>query len=93
MPHIIWEGNNNEFGTSHDHPDIPENAVKLRNADGFIEKALPYGIAPMIICMLTVFLKSFLNKQPPIQPLFLIPAFVIGFIIALPLHELMHAIC
>ncbi len=93
MPKIVWEGNKKEFGTLHESPEIPENAVKLRNADGFIEKAILYGIAPMMICMLTVFLKAFLNKQPPIEPLFLIPAFIAGFIIALPLHELMHALC
>lgn len=93
MPQIVWEGNKKGFGTSHDCPDIPDNAVKLRDADGFIEKALPYGIIPMVICVLSVFLKAFLNKQPPIEPLYLIPAFVIGFVVALPLHELMHALC
>jgi hypothetical protein len=38
-------------------------------------------------------IKAFLNKQSPIDPLFLLPSFVIGFIIALPLHEFMHALC
>lgn len=41
---------------------------------------MPYGIAPMIICMLSI------------EPLFLIPAFVIGLFVALPLHEFMHAV-
>lgn len=93
MPKIVWEGNKKSFGTSHQSPTMPENAVKLRDADGVIERSLPYGVLPMMICMLAVFLKAFLNREPPIEPLFLIPAFVIGFIIALPLHELMHAIC
>ncbi len=93
MPNIVWEGNKKEFGTLHSCAEIPQNAVKLRNADGFIEKALPYGVAPTVICMLAVFLKAFINKQPPLEPLFLIPAFIIGFLIALPFHEFMHALC
>lgn len=93
MPTIIWEGNKKEFGTSHKCSELPENAVKLRESDGFIGKAMLYGIAPMMICMMSMPIKVFLNKQSPIDPLFLIPAFVIGFIIALPLHEIMHALC
>ena len=93
MPTIIWEGNKKKFGTSHKCSELPENAVKLREADGFIGKAMLYGIAPMMICMMSMPIKAFLNKQSPVDPLFLIPAFVIGFIIALPLHEIMHALC
>ena len=93
MPKIVWEGNKKQFGTSHQSPTIPERAVKLRSADGFIGKATLYGIIPMMICMLTVFLKAFMNREPPIEPLFLIPAFVIGVFVALPFHEVMHALC
>ena len=93
MPTIIWEGNKKEFGTSHKCSELHENAVQLREADGFIGKAMLYGIAPMMICMMSMPIKAFLNKQSPIDPLFLIPAFVIGFIISLPLHEIMHALC
>ena len=90
---IVWEGNKKEFGTSHQSPPVPQNAVKLRDAEGFIGKAMPFGIAPMMICMLAVFIKAFINKEPPISPISLIPAFLIGFIIALPLHEFIHAVC
>ncbi len=90
---IVWEGNKKEFGTVHQSSPIPQDAIKIRDAEGFIGKALPFGIAPMMICMLVVFLKAFTNKGPPISPIFLIPAFLIGFIIALPLHELVHAVC
>ena len=54
MPTIIWEGNKKEFGTSHKCSELPENAVKLREADGFIGKAMLYGIAPMMICMMSM---------------------------------------
>lgn len=90
---IIWEGNKKEFGTSHQSPPVPQNAVKIRDAEGFIGKALPFGIAPMVLCMFAVFLKAFINKEPPISPIFLIPAFLLGFIVALPLHEFAHAVC
>ena len=90
---IVWEGNKKEFGTVHQSPPVPQDAIKIRDAEGFIGKALPFGIAPMMICMLVVFLKTFTNKEPPISPIFLIPAFLIGFIIALSLHELAHAVC
>ena len=90
---IVWEGNKKEFGTAHQSPPVPQNAVKIRDAEGFIGKALPFGIAPMALCMLAVFLKAFINKEPPISPIFLIPAFLLGFIIALPLHEFAHAVC
>ena len=90
---IIWEGNKKEFGTSHSGPLIPEGAVLLRKTDGFVEKSLPYGVLPAIICGLTVFLKAFLNKKMPVEPIFLIPAFVIGILVAMPLHEFLHALC
>ena len=90
---IVWEGNKKEFGTTHGKPSFPQNAVKIRDAEGFIGKAVPFGVVPMMICMLAVFLKSFTNKGSQISPLFFFPAIVIGFIIALPLHEFTHAVC
>ena len=93
MPKIVWEGNRKSPGTSHQSPPIPGNAEILRSADDFIGKSLPYGIAPMLLCMLAVFLKAFFHREPPVDPRFLIPGFVTGMLVALPLHELMHALC
>ena len=90
---IVWEGNKKEFGTQHPSPPVPQNAIKIRDAEGFVEKALPLGIIPMVLCMLAMFLKAFINRDMPISPLFVLPAMVMGFIIALPLHELAHAVC
>ncbi|EUB12795.1 PF11667 family protein [Shuttleworthella sp. MSX8B] len=90
---IVWEGNKKEFGTSHQSPPVQQNAVKIRDAEGFIGKSLPFGIAPMMICMLAVFLKAFTSKEAPISPIYLVPAFLIGFMIALPIHEFAHAVC
>ena len=93
MPRIVWEGNKKEFGTSHESPALPEGAVKLRDADGFLIRSLPCGIVPMLICMLAVFFKAYTNRDVPIEPLMVVPAMAAGFIAALPLHELMHALC
>ena len=93
MPTIIWEGNQKTFGTSHQSPPIRKGAVKLRGADGFIGKSMVFGIVPCLLCAFAIFLKAFVNREPPIDPVFLAPAFVIGILVAMPLHELMHAIC
>ena len=90
---IVWEGNKKEFGTQHQSPPVPKNAVKLRDAEGFVGKSVPFMILPIMLCMLAMVLKAYINKESPISPVFLFPAFLIGFIIALPLHEIAHAVC
>ena len=91
MAKIVWEGNRKKFGTSHQSPSVPHNAIKIREGNGFIKRAIPFGILPMIICMVAVITKAYFNKEPPVSPVYLILA--IGFIIALPLHEFAHAVC
>ena len=59
----------------------------------FIKGAIPFGVLPMIICTVAVVMKAYFNKEPPISPIYLIPAIVIGLILALPLHEFAHAVC
>ena len=93
MPEIVWEGNRKEWGLPHDGEPLHENAVRIKTAGNVFRDSIPYGIPPMLICFLAVFLKAFLNREPPIDPVFLLPALVIGMTVALPLHELMHAIC
>ena len=93
MAKIVWEGNRKEFGTSHQGPPVPQNAIKIREGDGFIKRAIPFGILPMVMCMVAVVMKAYFNKEPPVSPVYLIPAIAIGFIIAIPLHEFAHAVC
>jgi len=93
VPKIVWEGNKKEWGLPHDGEPLHENAVKIKTSGNVFRDSIPYGIPPMLICFLAVFLKSFLGKDSPIDPLFILPAVVIGMIVAMPLHELMHAIC
>lgn len=93
MPKIVWEGNQKEWGLPHNGELLHPNAVKIKTSDNFFKDSIPYGIPPMLICFLTVFLKAFMNQESPIDPLFLLPAWVVGMVVAMPLHELMHAIC
>lgn len=93
MANIIWEGNRRKLGTWHPSKPVPQNAIKIRDADGVIEKATPYAILPMLICMATVVIKAYIYGESPVSPVYMIPGFVVGLIIALPLHEFAHAIC
>ncbi len=93
MANIIWEGNRREFGTSHQSPPVPQNAIKMRDSEGFIGKAIPFGILPMLICMAAMVIKAYINREPPVSPVYVIPALAVGFIVSLPLHEFAHAIC
>lgn len=93
MPKIVWEGNRREWGEPHTGEALRENAVKLNTSDKPFTDSIPYMIPSMVICFAVVFLKSFFTRSMPFSPIFFLPAFVIGFLVALPLHELMHAIC
>ncbi len=93
MANIVWEGTRKEFGTSHRSLPVPKNAIKIREGDGFIKRAILFGILPMLICMAAVVMKAYFNKESPVSPVYLIPAIAIGFIIAHPLHEFAHAVC
>lgn len=88
-----WEGNRRELGTSHQSPPVSKNAIKIRDSEGAIGKSLPFGILPMLICMAAVVIKAYINREVPFSYVYIIPAIVIGFIVALPLHEFAHAIC
>lgn len=87
------EGNRKEFGTSHQSPPVPQHAIKIRDGEGLLKRAIPFGICPMIICFAVMVVKAYVHKEPPVSPVFLLPAIAIGCIVALPLHELAHAVC
>ena len=92
MAKIIWKGNKKEFGTVHKSPQVPQNAVKIRDAYGFIGESFTWYNTDGNLYVGSFF-KAFINKESPISPIFFIPAFLVAFIIALPLHEFVHAIC
>lgn len=93
MPNIVWEGNQKEWNIPHTGEQLKEGAEKIKTSENLFVDSIPYGVPPMVICILAVFLKAFLNREPPIDPFYILPAFIIGMAVALPLHELMHAVC
>ena len=93
MPKIIWEGNKKEWGLPHDGEALKQGALKIKTSENIFIDSIPYGIPAMLICFFVVFLKAYIIREPPISPLYIFPSFIIGMLVALPIHEFMHAIC
>lgn len=93
MPKIIWEGNRREWNAPHTGEPLHEGAQKLKMSENVFRDSLPYGIPAMLICFLAVFLKTYIYREFLFAPQYFLPAFIFGFLFALPLHELMHAVC
>lgn len=92
MAKIIWEGNQ-PWDKKYEGMPLHSNAKKIKKPKNIFTVSLPYGILPMIICFLAVFFKTRSAQSFLFDFRFILPAFIIGFIFALPLHELFHALC
>lgn len=92
MPRIIWEGNRDGDRDTPDAP-VPENAKRLDRPDDIVNASLSYMILPCAACFLAVFVKSRAVGAFPFDLRFAPLAFLVGFIVALPLHELLHGLC
>ena len=93
MPKIIWEGNQREWNIPHKGEPLHKGAEKLKTSENMFRDCIPWGIPGMLICFAAVFLKSFLCRDFLFAPAYFVPAFLIGFLVALPLHELVHSVC
>lgn len=91
MPKIIWEGNQDWEKEFQDQP-LPENAVKINRPDDILKTSLPYGIVPMAICFIFVFLKKNASEGFIFDLRFMPVGFLIGFLL-IPVHEFLHAVC
>lgn len=92
---IIWEGNQDwdkRFETFADEP-IPENAAEIKTPKDKFKASVPYMILPCLICMVIVFIKTWLAKTFLFNVWFVPLSFLIGFLVALPVHEYLHALC
>lgn len=91
MPKIIWEGNQE---WDKDFPDVPisEKAVKINRPDDILKSSLPYGIIPLAICFVSVFIKKNASEEFIFDLRFMPIGFLIGFLL-IPVHEFLHAIC
>ena len=93
MPKIIWKGiikSENDFPTA----DIPENAKKLDSEEDLKKmqiKVLPFMIPSVLICFISIFVKTFMTNEKVINISFLFIGVIIGFFLII-VHELLHAI-
>ena len=93
MPKIIWKGiikSEDDFPTA----NIPENAIKIDSEEDIKKmqmKALPFLIPSILICLICMFVKTFIAHQQVIYISFLLIGLVIGFILLI-VHEFLHAI-
>lgn len=93
MPKIIWKGiikSENDFPTA----DIPKNAKKLDSEEDLKKmqiKALPFMIPSVLICFISIFVKTFMINEKVINISFLFIGVIIGFFLII-VHELLHAI-
>ena len=101
MAQIIWDGNKNwenvwdgkqPWDREIEEKSIPENAVLIDRPDDIIKASIPYMIIPCIVCFVAIFTKK-AQSDEFIFNLWLMPlSFIIGFFVAMPLHEFLHAI-
>ncbi len=92
MPKIKWLGIFHEEIAVHQRGNLLPGAVKLTtpSTEAMMLKALPMilpSVAVVFVCMLG---KTMFTRQPP-QMLAVLAGVVLG-IVALPLHELLHAV-
>ena len=93
MPKIIWKGiikSEKDFPTA----DIPKKAKKLDSEDDMKKmqiKALPFMIPSVLICFISIFVKTFMTNEKVINISFLFIGVIIGFFLII-VHELLHAI-
>ncbi|MDD8037607.1 MAG: metalloprotease family protein [Thomasclavelia ramosa] len=93
MPKIIWKG---IIKSESDFPiaDIPKNAKKLDSEEDIKKmqiKALPFIIPSILICFISMFLKTFIASEKVINVGFLLLGVALGFLLII-VHELLHAI-
>lgn len=91
MPTIIWEGNQ-EWNKDFSDMPIPERAVRINRPDDILKSSLPYGIIPLAICFVFVFIKKNASDVFLFDLRFMPIGFLIGFLL-IPAHEFLHAIC
>lgn len=90
MPEIKWVGVIRDPDV-YESGRLPENAVKMNMPENIQTAALPFMVLPALICIGSVFLKSYFSRQNIMHPLWVLAGLAIGFLL-FPLHELLHAV-
>lgn len=92
MPKIQWEGNGDREKSFPQLP-LPKNAKLLQRPADPVRGSTPYMILPGILCFAAVFVKARLAGTFLFDPWYAPLAFLVGFLVAMPLHEWLHGIC
>jgi hypothetical protein len=92
MPKIQWEGNG-DWEKSFPELPLPKNAKLLQRPADPVRGSTPYMILPGILCFAAVFVKARLAGTFLFDPWYAPLAFLVGFLVAMPLHEWLHGIC
>lgn len=92
MPKIQWEGDG-DWEKSFPELPIPQNAKPIQRPADIVRGSALYMIPPGILCFSAVFAKARLVGTFLFDPWYAPLAFLIGFLVAMPLHEMLHAVC
>ena len=101
MAQIIWNGNKNwdevcdvkqPWDREIAGKSIPENSVLIDRPNDIFKSSIPYIILPCIVCFVAIFIKKAQVDEFIFDLWFMPLSFIIGFFVAMPLHEFLHAI-
>ena len=93
MPRIKWVGVISS-AAEYQRSELSQNAKKLempKSVSEMMLKAIPFLIPSLVIIFLSMFLKTFLSREPVVSFPFAALGFVVGFVLML-VHELLHAV-
>ncbi len=93
MPRIKWTGIISS-AAEYQRGELAQNAKRLempKSVSEMMLKAIPFLIPSLVIIFLSMFLKTFLSREPVVSFLFVVLGFVVGFVLML-VHELLHAV-
>lgn len=94
MAKLKWVGIIKEDIGGYQKGDLPANASKLNvpeDMDELMVKSIPFCGVGIAILVVSMFVKTILNKQVVVNPLFVVIGFVAGFL-ALIIHEYLHGV-
>lgn len=92
MPKIHWEGNG-DWEKSFPELPVPPDAKPIQRPEDIVRGSALYMILPGTFCFAAVFIKARLAGTFLFDPWYAPLAFLIGFLVAMPLHEWLHAVC
>ncbi len=93
MPRIKWAGIVRD-AAEYQRGELAKNAKRLempKSVGEMMLKAIPFLILSLVIIFLSMFLKTFLSREPVVSFPFAALGFVVGFVLML-VHELLHAV-